>query len=278
MSVPEPDGSEFIVKRVDEGVAARLRTMEREEETVQKTANFPPWLTHVFGVILMCGAFLLVIGLDLLDDEEPSFSVAVSRGFWWFIGFGAGLSLLSMLFFVLQFFKSRAVMNSSAVKEHETKYEKIKQEALENMLVPQDAAPVDVFVYPYRKKDGKERGAMPARSLFNLRLHAFRDGEALCLADTGYVVRIPYDSIASIGRICKRTAFMGWNKEEKFNKGSFKPFHIRCNESGQMSVKYCYRVEIRGSEAFELLIPPYEFETLMPMLGYKAYGVIDVKK
>ncbi len=276
--LPEPDGSEFIVKRIDEGMRSRLNAMEREDDNVRKTANFPPWLSNVFWIILLCGALLLAIALELLSEENATYEIAVSSGFWWFIGFGGGLALFAIAFFIMQYFRNKSVTNSSAVREHVDRYEKVRREALDSMLVPSDAVPLDVFADVYRTKSGKKRGILPAKSRANIPFYAFRDSEALCIADTSYVVRIPYDSIASLSRICEKTMFVGWNKAERFNKGAFKPNKIRCNRYGQMVVKPCYRVEIRGSETFELLIPPYEFEALAPMLGYKAQSIIDVKK
>ena len=275
--LPEPDGREFIVRRVDEGMKARLSVMDCEDDNVQKAANFPPWLTHVFGIMLLCGALLLGVAIELMGEEDMTYEIAVSYGFWWLIGFGAGLVLLSAIFFVLQHFRNKAVMNSSAVKEHEETYEKIKREALGSMLVPSDAQPLDAFSYIYRIKDGKEKGVLFAKCLGNLPFYAFRDGEALCLADVSYVLRIPYENIVSVSRVMKKVRFTGWNKREKFNKGAFKPFKIRTNDSGELVVKPYYRLEIRGSGAFELLFPPYEFETLASLLGYKAFSVIDVK-
>lgn len=277
--LPEPDGSEFIVKRADEAVKIRLSAMDREDDTVEKTANFPPWLRNLFGILLSVGLFLLGIAIELMGGDGMTYEIAVSCGFWYLIGFGAGLVVISSVFFVLQHFKNKAVMNSTAVKEHESRYERVRREAFDSMLVPQDAVPVDVFTYPYRLKNGKEKSVMPAAKCFaNFPLLAFRDGDALCLADPAYVVRIPYDSIVSLSRIRKSTAFMCWNKGENFKKGEFKPYKIRMNSYGQMFVKFCYRLEIRGSETFELIIPPYEFKTLSPMLGYKALSVIDVKR
>ncbi len=276
--LPEPDGREFIVRRAEEGVKSRLSALDREDDNVEKAANFPKWLTNVFGILLLCGVLLLAIAIELTGGEDMTYEIAVSCGFWWFIGFGGGITLVSAVFFVIQVFHRKAVMNSAAVKEHEAQYERVKREALDNMLVPQNAVPVDVFSYPYTVKNGKQKGTLLANPLINLPAYAFRDGEALCLAREEYVVRIPYDCIVSLSRIGKKRLFVGWNKQEQYNKGAFKPYKIRRNSNGQMSVKFCYRVEIRGSEAFELLIPPYEFETLSPMLGYKALTVVDVKQ
>ena len=275
--LPEPDGSEFIVRRVDEGMKARLSAMDREDNNVQKAANFSPWLRNAFGIVLCIGLLLLAAAIDLMGEDDMTYEIAVSYGFWWIIGFGAGFIILSGAFMLLQHFKNKAVMNSSAVKEHEETYEKIKREALGSMLVPPDAQPFDALSYIYRIKDGKEKSVLFAKCLGNLPLYAFRDGEAFCIADVSYVLRIPYENIVSVSRVMKKVRFTGWNKREKFNKGAFKPFKIRANDSGELIVKPFYRVEIRGSGTFELLIPPYEFETLSPLLGYKALSVIDVK-
>lgn len=277
-SLPAPDGSEFIVRRVDEGMSSRLKAMEREDDNIQKAANFPIWLNLVVGILLMCGAMLFSFAIELMGEEEMTYEIAVSCGFCYFIGFGVGLIVLSILFFVLQKFKNRTVMNSFAVKEHEAQYERVRKEALESMLVPQNAVPMDVFSYPYTIKNGKQSGSLVSNCLVNVPVCAFRDGDALCLAGEDFVLRIPYDRISSVSRIGKKRMFVGWNKQEKCNKGAFKPYKIRLDSNGVMSVKFCYRVEIHGSETFELLIPPYEFETLSPLLGYKALTVIDVKQ
>ena len=39
--LPEPDGREFIVRRAEEGIKSRLSAMDREDDNVQKAANFP---------------------------------------------------------------------------------------------------------------------------------------------------------------------------------------------------------------------------------------------
>ncbi len=276
--LPEPDGSEFIVRRAEEAVKLRLSEMDREDDNVEKTANFPMWLRNVFAIVLSIGLFLLGIAIKLMGEDEMDYEFAVACGFWYFIGFGAGLVLLSVLFFILQRVRNRSVMNSTAVREHRERYKRVRREALDSMLVPSDAVSVDILAYPYRIKNGRVRGTLPANCFLNLPLYAFRDGEALCLADVSYVVRIPYDSIVSLSRICSRTAFMGWNKGESFKKGEFKPYRIRTNSYGQMFVRSCYRLELRGSEQLALVFPPYEFEILAPMLGHKALNVIDVKK
>ncbi len=276
-SLPTPDGSEFIVRRVDEGMSSRLKAMEREENNVQRAANFPSWMPHMFGILLCVGVLLLCAAIELMGEEDMTYEVAVSYGFWYLIGFGGGLTLLSALFFVLQYFKKRGVMNSFAVREHESQYEKVKREALDSMLVPSDAHPLDVFAYFYRIKDGKEKSLAFSKRLGNLPFFAFRDGDALCIADVTYVIRIPYENIVSVSRVMKWVKFMGWNKREPFNKGVFKQFKMRMDDSGDLRVKPYYRVEIGGSETFELLFPPYEFETLSPMLGYKILELTETK-
>jgi hypothetical protein len=81
------------------------------------------------------------------------------------------------------------------------------------------------------------------------------------------VFSIPLSCLKEIRKVDKRIVFTNWNKEEPFNKGSFKPYKIREEKAGySCPCYYILDVEYQG-ELYGIYFPCYELDTFRQATG-----------
>ena len=135
--------------------------------------------------------------------------------------------------------------------------------------VPDNAERMDVLVVRYQWKNGKVilKSTGPFKAL-NADLRAFTEKDALCLADSFQKFTIPFESLTGIRSIRKRIAISNWNKDEPYNQGEYKPYHIKGNQYGGVILPYYYALGIRyNGEEYELYFPPYELAAVERLTG-----------
>ncbi len=263
------DGAEFVVRRADPALAAKLEAMGAEADSAQKAANLPLVLRIVELIFALFGASFLAGAVESLADAEVPFSEMVKNGFWYFIGFGAGMLIVAGILFIFNIIRKRRVMASPAIADLNDRCTRLEREIAENLSVPDTAIAADLFV--------PVRGKFHMSAIANKPVRYYTDQDALCIATLGYVVRIPYERIEEVACVKRRIVFHFWNKEVPCGKEPYKKYKIRAADGGQFTVKPYYAVSVRGSELFEFLIPPYEFECIAPLLGSKGANVIERK-
>ncbi len=264
-------GEEFVVRRVGAGLAQKQTENADRAARLFKMITFPIWLNAVIGCIFLVGLSIFLGALESLTDGIP-FEELAGNGFWYYIGFGGGAILLTAVAFLVQLIMRRRTLSSPDYEEFLRSSAKLKRESIASMSVPEGAVAVDIFTVYRRNRFGRWTIAGAAK-FQNEEFFAFRDGDALCLADEEVVVRIPYEKIVRVFRVERNADFMNWNKEERPVKGKYHGYKIRANQYGVFFVAPYYAVEIAGKEGLELVFPPYEFETLAPLLGSKAMDV-----
>lgn len=267
------EGEEFIVRRVEGELATRVEGIRGEADAFEKNTSLPTWVQVLRSVFLCIGAILISVGASTLSDVV--YGEAVGRGLWWYLGAGGALIAGCGLLWLYGRLRRNTALAGPEQTELKRRTERLVKECAEALAVPSDAAEIDVFLSAPQMMFRRRVGI--ARMVYAV--FAYRDGDALCLCDRERVFRIPFDRIEEVALYPKRLGFYGWNKPEPFNKGRYRPFKIRTSsDGGLLSVKSAYLIRIRGSEPFALLFPPYEFETLAPLLGSKAYTCTEIGK
>ncbi len=268
------DGEEFVLRRIDGALSSKQKNLEEEGAALEKSSAFPLWLSLLKYFFLLAGCILLGGGLDALSDDEALLADMEANGLWWIIGAGAAAILVGLVLALLEWRKGKIVKGSSAFLDFSERTKKLNAQSREALRVPENAAPIDVFTYPYKPRaNGKASIFEP--QYFLLEVAAFREGDLFCLSDVERVLGIPLDKIRRVLRVKKSAAFIGWNKETPPNKP---PYKVRINQYGVHYAKPIYAVEIEGSEEFYLLFPPYEWEKIAPLLGDRAPNIEEVKR
>ena len=259
----KPEGEEFIVKRLDPELAAKHEALRKEAERLAENATLPKWLQYVTLGFLLVGMALFLGALEALTDSEVEYEVMVKNGVWWFFGAGAALLAVGGALMVFSVIRRKSVMSDSAYRDFDERNARHMVAARENLLVPAEAFPIDVFCerYTFLFKHRMKMNVCQEN-------YVFRDGTALCLAGAEYVVRIPWDKIERVERVERKIAFVNWNKPEPAKSFVYyKVYKVRENQNGQYYVKPYYRI-----------VPSYDYDKLVPLLGSSGEAYVTVKK
>lgn len=259
---------EFAVRRIDGELDRKHESLTDEIGKLQKHSTLPAWLMIIMYVLLAYGAICTMVFVTApIGEDAVSYATAYANAPW-VIWTGVPTLLAGAALFLVQYMKGKRVKASSEYRYAVEKAEKITAESREALYIPHDAADCDVFISPYKvKKNGKHRSAIWGANYNNGSFWAFREGDALCIADTTIVFKIPFDRIERIVRVNKRISFQGWNKDVNYRTPQYKPYKIRQNNNGAFFVKPYLSIRIRGSEEWELILPPYETETIERITG-----------
>ncbi len=266
------DGEEFVVRRADPAISAKLEAVGTEMEAAQKAANLPLPLRIAELIFFIIGSSLVGGALDALADAEVPFSTLVKNGFWYGVGFGAVALVLAAVLFLIGYLRRRSVLSSPALRDLNERSERLVRETRESLLVPETAFEADLFVPVHVRWHG-----LRMKQVSNLQVSVYADKDAICVATVAKVVRIPLERIEEVACIRNRISFMFWNKDVPCGLGPYAQCKIRVTGTEQFSVKPYYAVYVRGSDRFVFFIPPYEFETYAPLLGGKAASVVERK-
>lgn len=136
-------------------------------------------------------------------------------------------------------------------------FDSILKLSKEYLGVPENAVSMEVLSYQVLKKDTEIH--QPKHILYhNVVLNAFIEKDMLCFADLFDVIGIPLESIKKVEEVNETYSFKLWHKKEKpsFYQVRIGRFPIRHFEANSY---FCIEVNL-NSEAFQILVPPYEAE------------------
>lgn len=265
------DGDPLVVRRLEGDSKTKLGELQREREKFVRLALPSKWVQLLIACALLAGVLLVLVGVEFLTGETvtPQTNTAAIVLFC----VGGPFAVIGAAGIIWISFRARKIFGSSDYRFFEEREEKVLSQFREELGVPDTAAAADAFAYCYRVKNGKIRYQSPASKncCLNESVRLYADADALFVATEQSVLRIPFASSFRIERIEKRKAFYGWNKQEKPNKGAYKQYKIRSNDSGAFTVKPYFALKFYADgEDYELLFPPYEYDTLSRLTGRTA--------
>ncbi len=170
--------------------------------------------------------------------------------------------------------RSQNLAHSESLKfdfsEASKKLEAAAAEAARELGVPETALTVDVFPYHY-KRNGDTVLRVGRKGKFdNLAVSVFVKDQKLCFATAQELFAVPLADIKGYREYDEDFEIDMWLKPEEPDSEKYKEFAIR--KSGFLSHKGHGYFGLRvGSEAFEILIPCYDFEGVKELL--KSHGV-----
>ncbi len=253
------DTEKFIIRRLSTETAAKQEEHADKLFQAQKYAQAPVWLSIVMYLtlafaIIVAGAFfnaLLEVGAETaLHNSRILLPIA-------------GVCLVvAVVIFIFKKIRFNKTVSSPSYLELTEKTEKTYGQCYEELQVPQTADEINVFSTIYKiTRSGKQKNASFA-TFVAYDLKVFVENDCLCIADLTTVTAIPLSQITGIFGVNKRAAFANWTKPEKFNSRKYKPYKIRQNNMFYF-VKPYYSLRFTSSgEEYEIIIPPYELETI----------------
>ena len=140
----------------------------------------------------------------------------------------------------------------------------------EEFGIPSDAKDMDVLIYKYRIKNGKEKLVSSGFSTYiNLGCIVFVKEDYLYLVSMREEWAIPLRSMIKVERVNKKASIpiSNWNKETLFNKGEFKQYKMTYSGTHIFFKPYYdFIINYEGNN-YKLSIPPYELDVLLSLTG-----------
>ena len=258
------DGDAFLAWELSPEQETQLEEMAAPAARLYKEFRLPGPLKLLKNISLLL--WIAVLGGMIRGGMNLKFHFArmyqnAPGAFW---AFAAAL----LVWLVLRLYESslqKSMLDSQALATLRETAERMERQVRQALNIPENALKMDALLEEYTLKSNGE----PKRNTLyvNRPIRAFREGDALCLADSVRVWAIPFSALTKMEWVKKRAVCAGWHKEESKGEYPYKAFVSRQNQYGHYACK-CFRVEIHAPQGdYFLLLPGYEQEASSSLTG-----------
>ena len=262
-------GDEFLIQQPSLALSESLdSSFEHADETIEKSKIPLP-----FRIVQYVSGFAALLIVSGIMRADVSFAEGYQNapGLFWAAPICAVIWLLLWLWSRQ---KSKTVLGEDESTLAFSNLDNSAAAVFEDLSVPDSAKDVDILSFFYKLKDGNikvvTKGTQTAQC-FNPAFEIFSDTENLYLANLEGKYAFPLNSITTIHTIKKRISIIGWNKEEPFNKGVYKPYKLTANNYGSVFCKCYHILEINyQGETYGIYFPSYELPVFEEVTGLKA--------
>lgn len=265
------NGTEFTVATPSDMLHQRLEKSIDEADEVVEQAKLPLVLTilqaicGVVGVAIVAGAIESLDGLSLKEMYQRA---------PWLFWVGAGCILGCLAIHFLGKGKAKAVLDTDESVNTFSKLSSVKDAIFTELSVPASAKEVDVLTFFYKVKNGGIKvchNALQTAQYFNSAYKIYTDDEKFYVVNLEAKHAFPLTSLRTIRTVNKRVVVDEWNKDEKHNKGNYKPYKISVTKQGDYTYKGYHILELElDGEICGIYFPAYELPVFEEVTGLKA--------
>lgn len=262
------EGECFIAQSVSGITAGALNQAAKTAEGQQTRAKLPAPLNILRAAT---GFTTLLLFFSLIRSmRRVTLAEAYENApfIFWILGGSAVIwGVLSLFAFAI----GRKVRSTDEYATAERRLEGAVQNAYRELGVPQDAKDVDVIAISYKWKNGKMKPVaygMETSERHNIPFKVFRREDRLCLANTEHRYELPLAEIKALRSVKKAIYAQGWNKDEQFDMGFYKPYKLTRDQYGRIHMRY-HGILVLEHEGVEwgVWLPPYELNYISALTG-----------
>ena len=258
------DGSVFITATLNESQMSEIERLNENAEEFEKKVTLPLPLTILKHIFWMLGLIVVVAIIRSDVNIQEGFSNAP------YLYIGAPIALgISLILEIFERIKTKKVIKSDDFNSYLDQNISAAKKSMELLNIPTTAPSVDILSSYYKIKKDKTVSAASFDYL-PLDVYAYADEKYLHLADSTTVFSFCRSDIVSIKKIEKKASLGTWNKDESIKSERYKPYKMTENNLGFVMIKNYYALRLHANFGeYEILIPPYEIDTVTSMLGIK---------
>lgn len=251
------NGQEYLVQKTS---AALSSTLESSSEKAEETVDSSKLPLPLRVIQYVCGIAALLLAGGIMKADVP-LKEGYNNAPWFF--WTAGIcAVIWLILWLCGKKKAKAVLETDESAQTFSHLEGTENAIYQELSVPDDAKNVDVLMFYYKVKDGEinvQTKAMQVFQYFNPEFRLFSDKENLYLANLEGKYAFPLSTVVKIHTIKKHIRILGWNKEEKFNKGIYKQYKLKTDNYGCLHCKQYHILEINHQgNAYGIYFPCYE--------------------
>lgn len=261
----EFDGASLSIRKINEDTNQEIKNYQEEISKLEEKSapsRISEWIKLIaYFVILILAVFILK---SFMNNE---FLVAIKsiRNIIFFAVIIIS-SIVMLIFKIKDKKKMDKVAESDEVKKINEKGELIYKRYNEELRIPDDTVDIDILSNSYEIVGGEAKPISNICDYVALAVTAFKEENNLCFALDGVVYAADIDSIKVV-KHNKRIKTIGWNKEEKYNKGEYSKYHIRTDQMGVFHFKFYYSLEFKNDLTdYQIIIPVYDIDKLLSIL------------
>ncbi len=238
--------SPFIRRRISESLAHELATLWQIDNTFSRRVC-------IFWLVLEVVSGILWIAGDAFCWHDAIIVIG-------------GICFLFGTFIV---FIPVAVVNIFRRKHYRKVLHALKARSRAELGIPEHAIQLEVL-HP----DPRERQLCLSHRGYlcgHVPMHAFVDGDNLCLADDCIVLAFPLPSLHSISQDYDWAKIHSWLQKKHPQTRHFRKFKVKCLGSDAYLVRF-HTITIRTPhDDYALCLPDYELERFTELTGFRRY-------
>ena len=145
--------------------------------------------------------------------------------------------------------------------------------AFRELGVPQDAKDVDVIAISHRWKNGKLKPAAYGLETSERTTEPFKvflREDRLCFATPEHRYEFRLSELQVLRSVKKHIYSKGWNKEEDYDEGFYKPYKLTVDNYGRIHMRSYGLLELEHEGIrWAIWLPPYELNYISALMGLK---------
>lgn len=268
------NGEEFLVARPSAVMAKDFeKTSEKAEKTVER-AKLPLAVRIVQWVCGFAGLLVVTMICRVLGGEDGLSFKEVYQNAPWLFWLAGGCLLIWGVLAAVSAGIAKKVLSSEESAQVLSEMDDACDSIFTALSVPKDAGDVDILSFFYKEKEGEIKvceKALQSAPYFNPVFKLYADSEKLYLANLEGKYAFPLSSVRAIQAVKERIVISGWNKEESFKEGIYKPYKLTADDSDCIHCKSYYILELDcGGEEWGIYFPCYELPAFEAVTGLKA--------
>ena len=266
------ESSSCIVRELDEKNLKDQEEYTKKMQGYESAAKLPRSL-FILRLASNIAAFFLLSaffwGLTVKDE-------GIIQDFVLYLLFGFAIAFMLVGTALARYEKQRArkIANDKGYLELIEEGNRIYERCTKALKVPNLARSIDVFLYVYTTKSGKEVPINKSIKYVNTPIKAFKEGDSLMIADLQTVFAIKKQWFKGVEIIPERVTFNCWNKDENYGSAKYRSYGVKPAAMGGLAVKGCYKFILeKDGKSFAIIIPPYDGEIFLKLIDLKLKKV-----
>lgn len=263
----EINGTQFITRTASEEATTALEQKQASLNNTVQSSQFPLWLTILkyilgaYALMVLCSS--IPVGFKKAFNNAPVLIITA---------FVCGIAWAIIQFCGIK--KQKRTLSEQNAEAQVDDIQKDIQNIYDELGVPRTAYSVDVLLCIYKTIDGKIRpkaARLQTTPYYNAELKMYVSDNCLCFSDVYNVYSFNLCWLKAIKTIKKRIILPLWNKEEPPTKGEFKRYKMSQTNTGEVSIKPYYVLEIEhDGDLYGIYFPCYELATFERLTGLNA--------
>lgn len=260
------ESDKIIQRTLDKKLEDNQREYTKKMQNYENRAKMPTVLSTIMVVSMVVAFCVLAAFFGKLSGMSDGQTLVLTD--WAMLIFGLVFTGVSIALWWHKKLRVKKIAQSEEYRNFLKDWEALYKKCEQDLKIPRNAKTIDVFLYVYTSKGGKEKPAYKTFNYVNANVKLFVEGNMVMLADQQTVFGFDRKWFKGFEVVKEAVTFNNWHKEKPITSEEYKKYGIKANNYGVFVVKNAVKlfIERDGTQSF-ILVPPYESDNLLHAFG-----------